>query len=67
MWLLGLLVAMDILLLVVHGYDSMPTMYTIVMGRLTFITLMNLSLGYAFIVLKDRLEEYVHVGLLADE
>lgn len=63
MWLLCLLVLLDVLLLVVHGYDNMPTMYTIVMGRLTFITLMNLSLGYAFGVLKDRLEEYTQVGL----
>lgn len=60
LWLLGILIVLDMLLLLVHMYDGMPTMHTIVMGRLTFISLTNLSLAYAFMTLHDRLETYVH-------
>lgn len=67
MWLLGIIVFLDVLLLVIHMYDSMPTMYTIIMGRLTYITLMNVSLAYSFLTLKDRLEEYVRVPWLNNE
>jgi hypothetical protein len=58
LWLLVILVLLDTLLLLVHMYDGIPTMYTIVMGRLTFISLVNLSLAYAFTTLKDRLDTY---------
>ena len=57
-WLLVVLILLDMLLLLVHLYDGLPTMYTIVMGRLTFISLVNLSLAYAFVILEDRLETY---------
>jgi hypothetical protein len=59
-WLFLCIVLLDCLLLLVHMYDSMPTMYTIVMGRLTFVMLANLCLSYSYYSLKDRLEEYVH-------
>ena len=63
LWLMGILMALDGLLLLVHMYDSMPTMYTIVMGRLTYVTLGSVVLSYAFATLQDRLTEYVHAPL----
>ena len=60
-WLFASVLVMDGLLLLVHMYDDMPTMYTIVMGRLTYVSLVNLWLSYAFYSLDDRLSEYIHV------
>lgn len=57
MWLLGLLLGMDALMLFIHLSDSVPTMYTVLMGRLTYTILSNCALGYAYWVLPDRLEE----------
>lgn len=51
----------DGLLLLVHMYDALPTMYTVVMGRLTYVSLVNLWLAYAFRSLDDRLSEYVQL------
>ncbi len=51
---------LDGLLLLIHMYDSLPTMYTIAMGRLTYVTLGNLLFSLAYATLEDRLEEYVH-------
>lgn len=59
-WLFLCLLLLDGLLLLVHMYDGTPTMYTIVMGRLTYVSLANLCLAYAFYSLEDRLEEYIH-------
>lgn len=58
-WLFAVLLVLDGLLLLVHMYDGMPTMYTIVMGRLTFVNLVNIVLAYAFATLKDRLDQFV--------
>ncbi len=60
LWLMGVLVVLDSLLLLIHMYDSLPTMYTIVMGRLTYVTIGNLLFSLAFATLEDRLSEYVH-------
>ena len=60
LWLMAVLTSLDGLLLLIHMYDNMPTMYTIVMGRLTYVTLGNVVLSYAFATLEDRLSEYVH-------
>lgn len=57
MWLLGCLLAMDALMLFVHLSDSMPTMYTVLMGRVTYMVLCNSILVYAYWVLQDRLQE----------
>lgn len=62
MWLLASLVVMDSFLLVVHLYDTLPTMYTISMGRLTYTTLVNFLIAYSYYSLKDRLQEYAHVN-----
>lgn len=60
LWLMGVLTTIDGLLLLIHMYDSLPTMYTIVMGRLTYITLGNMLFSFAFATLEDRLSEVVH-------
>jgi hypothetical protein len=60
LWLMGVLTTIDGLLLLIHMYDSLPTMYTIVMGRLTYITLGNMLFSLAFATLEDRLSEVVH-------
>ena len=60
LWLMGILSALDGLLLLVHMYDSLPTMYTITMGRLNYVTLGNMLFSLAFAILEDRLSEYVH-------
>lgn len=62
-WLFAILLVLDALLLVVHMYDGMPTMYTIVMGRLTFVILMNVVLAYSFAALQDRLDQYTDAPL----
>lgn len=58
-WLFASMLVMDGLLLFVHMYDSMPTMYTIVMGRLTYVSLVNMWLAFAFYSLDDRLSQYI--------
>jgi hypothetical protein len=55
------MLGLDIFLLVVHLYDTIPTMYTISMGRLTIVALMNSIMAYAFMQLKDRLEHVVRL------
>ena len=62
-WLFAVLLVLDGLLLLVHMYDSMPTMYTIVMGRLTFVILVNSVLAYSFATLQDRLDQYAAMPL----
>lgn len=57
---MGVLGTLDGLLLLVHMYDGLPTMYTIVMGRLTYVILGNMLFSLAFAILEDRLSEYVH-------
>ena len=57
MWLLGILLGMDALMLFIHLSDTMPTMYTVLMGRLTYTVLANGILIYAYWVLPDRLQE----------
>jgi hypothetical protein len=58
-WLFASMLVMDGLLLFVHMYDGMPTMYTIVMGRLTYVSLVNMWLAFAFYSLDDRLSQYI--------
>lgn len=62
LWLLLCLVSLDVFLLIAHLYDSMPSMYTICMGRLTYTALMNLLVAYAFYSLKDRLQSLLVDG-----
>lgn len=57
MWLLGILLGMDALMLFIHLSDTMPTMYTVLMGRLTYTVLANGILIYTYWVLPDRLQE----------
>lgn len=54
-WALGVLVVMDMLLLVVHMYDQVPTMYTITMGRLVYVILLNVCVLGMFYSFKHRL------------
>lgn len=57
MWLLSILLGLDGLMLFVHMSDYMPTMYTVLMGRVTYTVLANCALVYAYWVLLDRLSE----------
>jgi hypothetical protein len=61
LWFFACMLGLDIFLLVIHLYDSIPTMYTISMGRLTIVALMNSIMAYAFMQLKDRLEHVVRL------
>ena len=58
LWALAILVVLDILLLVVHLYDHVPTMYTIVMGRLIYVVGMEGLLVAVFYCFKHRLDKY---------
>lgn len=55
LWLLGGVFFLDSLLIVTHVYDSIPTMYTIVMGRLIYTVSMEALVVTAFYCLKHRL------------
>lgn len=59
-WLFATLLSLDVLALVVHMYDTVPSMYTVVMGRLTYVTCLNIAMAYAFYTLEHRLSVYVH-------
>jgi hypothetical protein len=62
LWFFSGLVCLDALLLVVHMYDTMPTMYTIVMGRLTYVTVFNALMAASFCLLRHRLSHYIREG-----
>jgi hypothetical protein len=57
-WAFGVLLAMDLLLLVVHMYDHVPTMYTIIMGRMLYVIVLNVSVLSMFYMYRHRLQLY---------
>lgn len=63
-WSLVVLLAMDILLLVVHMYDHMPTMYTICMGRLLYTIVLNACVICMFATFHHRLVQYSEVSTM---
>lgn len=58
LWALMVLIGMDGLLLVIHLYDHVPTMYTICMGRLMYVIPLNICLLCMFYLFKHRLVKY---------
>lgn len=57
-WALAVLIVMDTLLLVIHLYDHVPTMYTIGMGRLFYVIVLSACVVGMFCTFKHRLTKY---------
>ncbi len=60
-WAFAILVGMDLLLLVVHLYDYVPTMYTIIMGRFLYVVVMSATILGMLYAYKHRLLLYANV------
>jgi hypothetical protein len=58
LWALCILLVFDSLLLITHLYDHIPTMYTIVMGRLIYVVGVQLVIVLMFFCFKHRLQKY---------